>query len=222
MFLRVSADELRSLQREFSQKIHREQYNEMALPSYLHGNPLIRWLVWRRNELIMRAVEKVPHDAVLDFGSGFGVLLPSLCATAKKVFAIDIVPEPSQMMAKMRKLDVQFMASLDAVPARSLDVIIASEVLEHVEDVPALARSFAAKLKPTGCVVVSGPTESVAYKVGRFVAGFGTAGDHHHRQVDDIRNDFASAGFDVKPFANLPTSLMPLFKLFTAHPKVLQ
>ena len=39
------------------------QRDEMAAPSYLHGNPLVRWLFWQRLERAVELLGLGPHDA---------------------------------------------------------------------------------------------------------------------------------------------------------------
>ena len=74
--------------------------DEMAIPSYTHKNPIIRWLMWKRYESIFK-LAKINYDMkVLEFGCGIGLFLPSLCQKASKVFATDIYPQYAESLAK--------------------------------------------------------------------------------------------------------------------------
>ncbi len=55
--------------------------DEMAIPSYLHLNPAMRWMAWRRVEVIARHFRDAhvahniePGPIVMDFGCGSGAL----------------------------------------------------------------------------------------------------------------------------------------------------
>lgn len=216
MFQKISTEELRTLVIEFQGTIDKNQLAEMAVPSYLHFNPLIRWLVWRRNQLIHAQVEKLQVRTVLDFGCGFGVLLPSLCKSCESVYAIDLEPAPATRLATMKCLNVRFLQNLEDAPDKEFDAVVAAEVLEHVEDVPGLISQMRPKLRPHASVIVSGPTENLFYKVGRLIAGFGAYGDYHHRNVDDILADFRVAGAEITLCNIIPSPVFPLFKVFTA------
>ena len=67
----------------------------MAIPSYLHPNPVLRWMAWRRVEELARLLARnlsAPGDdrrVVLDFGCGAGVLFAESSQFADKVYGID-------------------------------------------------------------------------------------------------------------------------------------
>ena len=79
---------------------------------------------------------------------------------------------------------------------------------------PVFYRLFREKLCTGGEFVVSGPTESPVYRLGRTVAGFGGKGDYHHTNIDNLIGDITDSGFALRetrrlPFPGLPT----LFKI---------
>ena len=55
------------ISREFS-RISDHDRDEMAIPSYLHGNFLIRWLMWKRYERIAVLAKCTKEMTVLEFG----------------------------------------------------------------------------------------------------------------------------------------------------------
>ena len=56
--------------------------------------------------------------------------------------------------------------------------------LEHNEDIPALVGKLIPLLRHDGVFILSGPTESAFYRLGRRLAGF--SGHYHHSTIFDI------------------------------------
>ena len=183
--------------------------DEMAIPSYLHGNPLIRRLMWRRLDCIAEFLRTGNCASVLEFGCGIGVFLPTLCKLSRTVYAIDLVSAYARALAANYGLDVTFVEDLRDVPAQSLDVIIAADVLEHIEDVPSCLAAFREKLSDGGRLIVSGPTENIVYKIGREIAGFGKKGDYHKSNIDDLKAVIVSCGFRIARSTTLPFAILP-------------
>lgn len=193
-----------------------QQRDEMAIPSYLHRNPLIRWLFWRRYEVIAGIVRQRNAGTALEFGCGVGAFLPELADCCDRVYAIDLFPEYARLLNAKKNLGVEFPGDIDEVADASLDVIVAADVLEHVDDLESLLVRFGEKLNDRGALIISGPTENVAYRIGRFLAGFSGKADYHHRNIDDITAVAMAAGFRLLQTAKLPFPAMPtLFKICT-------
>jgi SAM-dependent methyltransferase len=180
--------------------------DEMALPTYTHKNPLARWIFWKRHRQILRLCGS-GGQSVLDFGTGTGALLPSLCAGFKEVHATDLRDAVARCLVKRRGLPVQFHDAgrlEQSLPDGGLDVIIAADVLEHVEEPIDLLRMFKRKLRSGGAVIASIPTENWLYRMGRFVAGFSGRADYHKTGWVQIRRAFADAGFHVERKTTVP------------------
>src|SRR5262245_56605561 len=94
--------------------------DEMAIPSYLHSNPLIRWLMWRRYEVVADLAELAPWKHVLEFGCGIRLFLPTLAARAGTVYAVDRFPEFAKALAASRGLRVTFLDTVEAVADATL------------------------------------------------------------------------------------------------------
>ncbi len=173
---------------------------EMAIPSYLHKNPALRWMAWRRLEVIagyLQSIVPSPLDAVMDFGCGTGVLFAPALEVADRVIGVDLVLDAARYLVEAEKLTGVELLTPDQIddelePA-SIDVILASEVLEHIEDMESTMQSFCRCLKPGGSLLVSLPTEGWIYRVGRRLAGFD--GHHHVHDARSIDAEIRGLGF---------------------------
>jgi 2-polyprenyl-3-methyl-5-hydroxy-6-metoxy-1,4-benzoquinol methylase len=191
------------------------QQDEMAIPSYTHFNPLIRWLMWQRYRAIEQLAELSSVKSVLEFGCGIGLFLPTLNNAGCDVYAVDLFPQYAKSLVSRLNLDVIFIDSIDSVSDNHLDLIVAADVLEHVNDLPGYVRAFHRKLRRGGAVLVSGPTENFAYRIGRVIAGFSGKADYHHTNIDRIKTVFEGNGFETKRAKFLPASVPPhLFKVY--------
>jgi 2-polyprenyl-3-methyl-5-hydroxy-6-metoxy-1,4-benzoquinol methylase len=185
--------------------------DEMAVPTYMHRNPLARWIFWKRHRVILSLAELGPRDAVLDFGTGIGALLPSLCAAAHTVWATDLRDTLARRLAARRGLNVRFVESqriAETIGDDTLQVVVAADVLEHIEE-PQLSetlRVFAQKLGHDGRLIVSFPTENLLYKVGRILAGFRGKGAYHRTTLATFMAAVSRAGYRVTATRSLPLS----------------
>ena len=102
----------------------------------------------------------------------------------------------------------------------TFEAIISLDVLEHVDDLTETMRQLYRVSKPGGIIVVSVPTESIFYKIGRKIAGEVYTGDYHLRNVYDIRKVMEST-MEVETLATLYYPF-PLFKLFVGHAAIPQ
>ena len=190
-----------------------EDRDEMAIPSYLHRNPAMRWMAWQRLEVVARflhdsssAMDSDSVHTVMDFGCGTGVLFGEASKFADQVYGVDIVLEPSRLLVDEWGLDkVSLMSPEDAktqVAAKSVNTIIAAEVLEHIEPLDDTLEFFRERLKPDGRLLVSLPTESMLYRLGRRLAGF--EGHYHHSNAASIHQEILGAGFQQLRMKKIP------------------
>jgi 2-polyprenyl-3-methyl-5-hydroxy-6-metoxy-1,4-benzoquinol methylase len=215
--VRVSAAELRAA----TAALAPAERAEMAVPSYAHWNPLIRWLFWQRLDTAVRFAELAPGAAVLDYGTGSGILLPTLAGVADRIVATDVELAPSQATAAARGIAVEFVRvphfrTWAAANRGTLDCIFALDVLEHVEteELRDLSLAFRSLVRAGGRIIVSGPTETAAYKLGRALAGF--RNEYHHRNIFDI-DQVLVAQWRVTARAFLPRSPLPRAFVITRY-----
>ncbi len=196
---------LESMQARFGH----EAAEEMAIPSYLHRNPAMRWMATRRLDVVADWLCEglTSHARVLDFGCGAGVLLPTACGAAGEVFATDLELGPASMLvehcglANVRLLEP---ARLSEIEPGSLDAIVAAEVLEHIEELGPVFATFRRLLAPDGRLIVSLPTENAFYRAGRRLAGF--SGEYHVGNAANVHRALETSGFRTRRRRSLPLS----------------
>jgi 2-polyprenyl-3-methyl-5-hydroxy-6-metoxy-1,4-benzoquinol methylase len=184
----------------------------MAIPSYLHSNPALRWMAWRRLEVVVESLKRLAPankgggSVALDFGCGSGVLFRDTLARFDSVVGVDLVLTAARALVSelgLQNVTLLTPAEADtAVAPASVDVLIAAEVLEHVDDLPPTLTQFKNWLKPGGRLLVSLPTENALYRLGRRLAGF--SGHYHHSNAASIDEKICAFGFRRHKLSQIP------------------
>ncbi len=127
---------------------------------YASGNPTRRWLHLARKAWVEEQVRRAaPGERALEVGPGSGVYLPVLRESFSRVSAIDVEP------AHLADLGPRFpgielilddITSSRLGPA-SFDLILCSEVVEHISDSPRALRGMFELLRPGGTLILSTP-----------------------------------------------------------------
>jgi 2-polyprenyl-3-methyl-5-hydroxy-6-metoxy-1,4-benzoquinol methylase len=187
-------NEFRAIIRKVLAESEQGRLDEAGFPAYSHQNLLINWLFWERLRRVMKYIEPgAPYEHILDFGCGSGVMLPFLCGISTRVTAMDIDLLPLERVSQQRPFPTNLQihdareVTLKDLPQASFDIIVATDVLEHVEDLPGTLASMKSLLKPKGQIIISGPTENIFYKIGRALAGPEYSGDYHERGILEVR-----------------------------------
>jgi SAM-dependent methyltransferase len=125
---------------------------------YNSKNPTRRWLHVSRREQIMQALrEAAPLERALEVGPGSGVYLPLLSELAQTVVASDIA-RARELAATRPNLEVvldDIVAS--GLPSASFDLVLCSEVIEHIPDPAGALASMHRILRPGGKLLLSTP-----------------------------------------------------------------
>jgi 2-polyprenyl-3-methyl-5-hydroxy-6-metoxy-1,4-benzoquinol methylase len=130
------------------------------------------------SEVIYDRILKVIGDydlrgRALDYGAGIGNFTRKLLASGRfeQIDGADILLRPENLPSTIRwhRLDLN---DADAIPATSFDVVIAAEVIEHLENPRQVAREWFQILKPGGTLILSTPNnESIRSLMALLVRG---------------------------------------------------
>ena len=194
-----------------------KKLDEMALPSLFHSNPLVRWITSTRIQKALSLIDFREAMTLLDFGCGPGILLLQLPPNRGKLIGVDIELWPAEkMMNHYKREDIRLHHASnwsDHISDHSLDYIVATEVLEHIEDVESLLLKFCIKLKPEGKLIVSLPTENSLYRLGRKIAGF--SGDYHQDEIVDLEKMYRQVNLKLEKKFSLPApGIFCLYKFY--------
>ena len=139
---------------------------ELQQTLYTSRSPTRRWLHESRRawitDALRQAAERAPIAHALEVGPGSGVYLPVLAEIADEVVASDI--EPAFLRhAEATRADVPGLRTevdditRSALPPGSFDLVLCSEVIEHIRDSAGALRSIRRLLQPGGLLVLSTP-----------------------------------------------------------------
>jgi 2-polyprenyl-3-methyl-5-hydroxy-6-metoxy-1,4-benzoquinol methylase len=126
------------------------------------------------HERFLRALGQLgARGDVLDFGAGTGLLTERLLQWGQftSVSGADLMARPASLPPTVRWYHQDLNRSLDA-PSESFDVLVACEIIEHLENSRALVREWWRLLRPGGRLVLSTPNnESFRSLIALFVRG---------------------------------------------------
>lgn len=138
----------------------REEIVVLQQTLYTSKNPTRRWLHLTRKAWIEAALgASGPRRAALEVGPGSGVYLPTLAEHFESVTASDIAEAHLEHLAPLFP-DVTVLRddiTSSALEPGSFDLILCSEVVEHIPDSAAAIRGMYSLLRPGGALVLSTP-----------------------------------------------------------------
>lgn len=158
-----------------------EEIEESCIPSYVHGNKLAAWVAWQRAKVAARLYDRfAPAGPILDFGAATG----EVGHLIDKRGPYHIIEQDELLATACGRWQEARRTELEHAEPGSYSAMFALDSLEHNEDIPALVARLIPLLKPDGVLILSGPTESGFYRLGRRLAGF--SGHYHHSNIFDI------------------------------------
>ena len=138
-----------------------ESYRRRPWAEYFH--------ITRRVGEIVASLENISNNFTIhsaaDIGCGDGVLLPFISMAARKVTAMDISPERLRMAEEAGKgLSNIDYAVADIMSNSSdfhekFDLVVCSEVIEHVRDYATFFDNLAEMIAPGGYLILSTPSK---------------------------------------------------------------
>lgn len=145
-----------------------------------HGDRKLQKRIISDNNFTYRELIKIikPHlkniKTVLDIGSGVGTIDFYLASKGKKVTGIEIsknAVEVAKANAKLFKLDnkIDYINAEfpHKITSKNYDMVLFSEVIEHLEDDNKALRDIWKVLKPGGLLVITTPSQNAPlYKMG--------------------------------------------------------
>jgi 2-polyprenyl-3-methyl-5-hydroxy-6-metoxy-1,4-benzoquinol methylase len=142
-------------------KVHHDIYktSKFSTPKRIHN---------LRFQHLTTLMKDVSNKKILDAGCGEGYFLSKI--QSKKKSGIELSEKRVSLAKKLYpELNIQ-VADLKQLPFNdnSFDVIICSEVLEHVSNFKQALKEFKRCIKPDGCIILSFPNEPMV-GLGRLI-----------------------------------------------------
>jgi SAM-dependent methyltransferase len=131
---------------------------------YASRNPTRRWLHTARRDLVIEAIRSAPvprmHRA-LEVGPGSGIYLPALCERFDHVTALDLeqahIAQLKQTVGGLPNLELVVGDLSRQQWGERFDLVLCSEVIEHVPDPPSFMAGLARAVEPGGMMILSTP-----------------------------------------------------------------
>ena len=156
---------------------------------------------------------------LLEFGAGTGDLLRHLMANgyAGSMTGTDLLPRPSQLPDEAAWIQTDLNHPLASIPEASFDVIVSTEVIEHLENPRAMIRDFWRMLKSGGKVILTTPNQESLRSLlallfsGHYAAFQDSCYPAHITALlrQDFRRIFTEAGFQDLAFSYTDHGYIP-------------
>ncbi|MBI1826547.1 MAG: class I SAM-dependent methyltransferase [Planctomycetes bacterium] len=201
---------------------------------YAESNFAIRWIEAARLRWIAATANVQPGERVLEVGCGGGHILKMF--PQAELTGVDV---SGRMLEKSRRNLSGFRVNLlqgeleeVRLPAESFDVIVCSEVLEHVVDPDEMLRSMRRLLRPTGRAIITIPNDHLIESLKRTIVQTGLShlpmfrriswgGDefHLHRWTLAEASELISREFAIHRCVAIPSRFLSIRRGFQCHGK---
>lgn len=163
-----------------------------------------------RRRIVARLALAIPHESLLDLGCGDGQFLSEIAPhDGARLFGADISAQAIEI-ARRRVPRAEFLV-LDLSKQEmegSYDVVVLSEVLEHIENDDQVLAKLAPRVRHVVISVPGGPADQVDRRYGHFR---NYAGDLLQRKME-------AAGFEVTFFRRWGMPFFELIQFLTRRP----
>lgn len=182
--------------------------SDLIGPSAPHAGwvPSPRYLQRRWN--VLSHVDKLPRGSLLEVGSGAGMLLHELTRAGFRCTALESSAPARELISRLAEesgVKIRVESTPDAGWTESFDVVVAMEVLEHIENDVAALSQWRQWLRPGGSLVLSVPAH-----MRRWGPADVWAGHYRRYEKESLRQLLEQSGFLLKsvqsygfPVANL-------------------
>jgi 2-polyprenyl-3-methyl-5-hydroxy-6-metoxy-1,4-benzoquinol methylase len=136
---------------------------ELQRTLYVSRNPTRRWLHCSRRALITDAIKRFGRkELALEVGFGSGVYLPVLSELYQEVTASDVEDAHLRLSPMLQASHPNLQVVFDDIthsnlPEKHFDLILCTEVVEHIPDSASAIAGMHRLLKPGGILVLSTP-----------------------------------------------------------------
>lgn len=177
---------------------------------YNSKNPFVSWIMNKRLDVIAEMILKTPKiRKVLDAGCGEGHLLSKLSAYIQG-YGIDFderfirAARKRCPYANFKKEDITNMKFRDNV----FDVVVCTEVIEHIENPEKAIEEMKRVLKPDGILIISFPNESLTTLL-RFLLRRKPVKNPEHLNSFSPADIKRLVGMELAEQINLPLRFIP-------------
>ena len=166
------------------------------------GGHVIGWLMtWANRAPIERTIAAMaigPNDIVLDLGCGPGTAVARLARRARHVYGLDrsttmiaVASRRNRQAIARGRVDLS-LGAFDALPYtdRSIDAVLAANVMYFWHDVPSVVRELDRVVRPGGRIAIYITTAAT-------MAGWSFAGADTHRHFDQASVNEALTGAGI-------------------------
>ena len=139
---------------------------EFQQTAYISKNPTRRWLHCTRRNWIINKIQAIVANKqlnrVLEVGPGSGIYLPILAELFEEVTTSDVEYAYLENASHLREMYSNLSLIVDDItdtklPEASFDLILCTEVIEHIADSTSAIAGMHRVLKPGGILILSTP-----------------------------------------------------------------
>ncbi len=187
---------------------------------YTSPNPLVRFVHVQRLEKIVDEMPSGNKLAVLDAGCGEGHLLQMMHARHPdySFYGADIMENALEKCRARAPFASCTKTDLDRLPFPDgfFDIIVCTEVLEHVFEYKNVLKEFSRVLKNGGTMIITHPNET-NWTISRFLLGRRPIKVPDHVNAFNPREFSAVVGMQQEKQLNLPFGLPFMLSLTCLH-----